>query len=104
LYNYIRSQEFVGTLEKINAIYKKMAEIQDSEERAHGRLWKERKKLQAQINDTYMGISTGIDCIIQETLPMQEFMKMEAIQETRGSPLQEVDTNSTKKKRKRARG
>jgi hypothetical protein len=78
LYNYIISQEFVGTVEKLHSIYQKMADIQDSEEKAHRRLWKERKKLQSQISDTYVTISNGIDCIIQETLPMQELMKVQA--------------------------
>jgi hypothetical protein len=78
LYNYIISQEFVGTVEKLQLIYQKMADIQDSEEKAHKRLWKERKKLQSQISDTYVTISNGIDCIIQETLPMQELMKVQA--------------------------
>jgi len=72
LYNYIKSSEFAATLETLHDIYQKAADLQDSEEKAHTRLWKERRKLQLQINDTYVGISTGIDCIIQEQLPMQE--------------------------------
>lgn len=100
LYNYIKSQEFVGTVEKLHAIYQKMADIQDSEEKAHGRLWKERKKLQSQINDTYVGISNGIDCIIQETLPMQELIKLQAKQETEEQSLQKVDTLLVKRKKK----
>ena len=101
LYNYIRSHEFVGIVEKLHAIYQKLADMQDAEEKAHGRLWKERKKLQSQINDTYVGISNGIDCIIQETLPMQELMKMQAIQETEKTSIQEVDTRLVKKRRKK---
>jgi hypothetical protein len=75
LYDYIRSQEFSGTVEELHEIYQKMADLQDNEEKAHGRLWRERKKLQLQINDTYVGISNGIDCIIQEKIPMQELLE-----------------------------
>lgn len=75
LYDYIRSQEFAATVEKLRDIYRKMADLQDNEEKAHGRLWKERKKMQSQINDTYIEISNGIDCIIQEKIPMQELME-----------------------------
>ncbi len=72
LYDYIRSPEFASTVEKLRDIYQKAADLQDSEEKAHTRLWKERRKLQSQINDTYVGICTGVDCIIQEKLPMQD--------------------------------
>ena len=41
-------------------------------EKAHVRLWKRRRNMQAQLNDTYSGISNGVDCIIQDSLPMQE--------------------------------
>jgi len=103
LYDYIRSQEFAGTVEKLHAIYQKMADLQDSEEKAHGRLWKERRKLQVQINDTYVGISNGIDCIIQDTLPMQELIKVQAKQETEEPSLQRVDTLLVKRKKKKTR-
>jgi hypothetical protein len=72
LYDYIRSSEFAATVEKLHDIYQKAADLQDSEEKAHGRLWKERRKLQSQINEVYVGICNGVDCIIQEQLPMQE--------------------------------
>ena len=72
LYDYIRSSEFTSTVEKLHDIYQKAADLQDSEEKAHTRLWRERRKLQSQINDAYVGICTGVDCIIQEQLPMQE--------------------------------
>jgi hypothetical protein len=74
LYDYIRSSEFASTVEKLHDIYQKAADLQDSEEKAHTRLWKERRKLQSQINDAYVGICTGVDCIIQEQLPMQELV------------------------------
>ena len=101
LYNYIRSQEFVGIVEKLHSIYQKMADIQESEEKAHGRLWNERKKLQSQINEVYVGISNGIDCIFQETLPMEELMKVQALQETEEQSLQEIDAGSIKRKKKK---
>jgi hypothetical protein len=63
---------FASTVEKLRDIHQKAADLQDSEEKAHTRLWKERRKLQSQINDAYVGICTGVDCIIQEQLPMQE--------------------------------
>lgn len=75
LYDYIRSQEFACTVEKLHNVYQKMGDLQDHEEKAHGKLWKERKKLQLQINDAYVGISNGVDCIIQEKLPMQELVE-----------------------------
>jgi hypothetical protein len=61
--------------------YQKMADLQDHEEKAHGKLWKERKKLQLQINDAYVGISNEVDCIIQENLPMQELVERDGDQE-----------------------
>jgi hypothetical protein len=80
LYDYIRSQEFASTVEKLHDVYLKMADLQDHEEKAHGKLWKERKKLQLQINDAYVGISNGVDCIIQEKLPMQELVEIDGDQ------------------------
>jgi hypothetical protein len=101
LYDYIRSQEFAGTVEKLHAIYQKMADLQDSEEKAHGRLWKERKKLQVQINDIYVGISNGVDCIIQDTLPMQELLQVQA--ETEEPSIEKVDSLRVKRKRKKGK-
>lgn len=49
LYDYIRGQEFRDTLERLNRVYQTMARLQDMEERAHGRLWKERRILQSKI-------------------------------------------------------
>ncbi len=69
LYDYIKSTEFTATVEKLHEIYQKAADLQDHEERAHEGLWKQRKKLQSQINDVYSNIVTGVDCIIQEKLP-----------------------------------
>lgn len=102
LYDYIRSSEFVGTVEKLHDIYQKAADLQDSEEKAHGRLWKERRKLQSQINDAYVGISNGIDCIIQDQLPMQELIREhgeEKDKETSNVPVESLLVKGKKKKR-----
>ena len=64
---------FITTLEAHN-IYQKSADIQDNEERAHAKLWKERKALQSQITDVYNRICSGVDRIIQEKLPMHELL------------------------------
>jgi hypothetical protein len=77
LYDYVKSQDFASTIEKIYGIHQKMTELQDREEKAHERLWRERKELQSQINQTYVAISNGIDTIIQQRLPMEELTKEE---------------------------
>jgi len=89
LYNYIRSSEFTSTVEKLHNIYQKSADIQDNEERAHAKLWKERKALQTQITDVYNGICSGVDCIIQEKLPMQDLLDSEEKNLTEDSKIQE---------------
>jgi hypothetical protein len=72
LYDYITSSDFSSTFEKLNEIYQKYADLQDHEEKAHEGLWKQRRKLQSEIYEVYSDVSTGVDCILQETLPMQE--------------------------------
>jgi len=102
LYDYIRSQEFAGTVEKLHDIYQKMADLQDNEEKAHGRLWRERKKLQLQINDTYVGISNGIDCIIQEKIPMQELLEEHGKEkETEETPRETIEPLLIKRRKKK---
>jgi hypothetical protein len=101
LYDYIRSQEFTRTLEKLHEIYQRMADLQDSEEKAHGRLWKERKKLQFEVNDTYVGISNGVDCIIQETLPMQEMANAQEEQNEEEKTLEKITPLLAKKKKEK---
>jgi hypothetical protein len=102
LYDYIRSSEFAGTVEKLHDIYQKAADLQDSEEKAHGRLWKERRRLQSQINDAYVGISNGIDCIIQEQLPMQELVKgSETEKEIEETPRVSAEPMLVKRKKKK---
>ena len=102
LYDYIRSQEFASTVEKLHNIYQKMADLQDHEEKAHGKLWKERKKLQLQINDAYVGISNGIDCIIQEKLPMQELVERDGDQTVAEENLKKVLEPLITKRRKKS--
>ncbi len=104
LYDYIRSQEFSGLLEKLHQVYQKMSDLQDSEEKAHGRLWKERKNLQVQLNNAYSGISNGMDCIIQDSLPMQELAKdKEESDLSENAQLEEMIPLAVKKKRKKVR-
>lgn len=101
LYDYIKSQEFTGTLEKLHEIYQRMADLQDSEEKAHGRLWKERKKLQFEVNDTYVGISNSVDYIIQDSLPMQELANDQEEQNEQEKTLEKITPLLTKKKKEK---
>lgn len=75
LYNYIRGQEFRNNIETLNLIYQSMSKLQDAEERAHQRLWKERKALQTKIGQAFRDITAGLDSIIQENEPMQELLQ-----------------------------
>lgn len=77
LYDYIKSQNFTNNIERLCAIYKEMVDLQDTEERAHERLWKERKKLQERIRQVYTSISSEIESILQEKPAMHEFIKKE---------------------------
>lgn len=99
LYDYIRSTEFASTVEKLHDVYQRSADLQDNEERAHSRLWKERKKLQSQINDVYSGICTGVDCIIQEKLPMQDLLADKEKESIDDAKMQEPLLMKRKKKR-----
>jgi hypothetical protein len=101
LYDYIRSAEFASTVEKLHDVYQKSADLQDNEERAHARLWKERKKLQSQINDVYSGICTGVDCIIQEKLPMQDLAIEDDEKEPKNENEQLPEQLLVKKKKKK---
>lgn len=85
LYDYIKSQEFSRKLESLLSIYSRMARLQESEERAHQRLWKDRKGLQAEINSTYTDVSVGIQSILQESPPMQELVTGEGQKETQAT-------------------
>src|SRR5579884_3225225 len=69
------AKEFKNTLEKLNRVYKTMAKLQDAEERAHGRLWKDRKELQSKIAQIYGEIASGIGSIIQDKEPMHELLE-----------------------------
>jgi hypothetical protein len=86
LYDYIKSQEFARIVGKLHDIHQKMSELQDTEEKAHERLWKERKTLQSQINQVYAGISSGVDSIIQDTLPMYELIDTDSNQRRTEEP------------------
>jgi hypothetical protein len=103
LYDYIKSQEFARIVGKLHDIYQKMSELQDTEEKAHERLWKERKTLQSQINQVYAGISSGVDSIIQDTLSMHELIETESNQRYAEEPTEKrigpVMIKNRKKKR-----
>jgi len=77
LYNYVKSPEFGRRVEGLLEIYQKMIVLQDKEEKAHGRLWRDRKALNSEVNEAYIAISSGIGSIIQETSPMEEFAEQE---------------------------
>lgn len=102
LYDYIRGQEFTNNLEALHDIYQKMVELQDREEKAHQRLWKERRTMQSMINQTCNEISNGIDSIIQEKLPMEEFIEKDINRKQVEGPkrqlLQPLLVKSKKKK------
>lgn len=108
LYDYIKSQDFASTIEKIYSIHQKMTELQNREEKAHERLWRERKELQSQINQTYVRISNGIDTIIQERLPMEELIKEETspkeIEEPAKHQLPLLEVKSKKNKATQTKG
>ena len=103
LYDYVKSPDFCSTIEKIYGIHQKMIELQNREEKAHERLWKERKELHAQINQTYMNISGGIETILQEKPPMEELTKEDTEQkEIEESAKEQFPLLEVKSKRKRA--
>lgn len=103
LYDYVRSPEFCSTIEKIYGIHQKMTELQNREEKAHERLWKERKELQSQINQTYMRVSSGIETIIQEKPPMEELTKEESEQKgTEESTKEQLPVLEVKRKKRKA--
>jgi len=103
LYDYVKSQDFASTIERIYGIHQKMTELQDREEKAHERLWRERKELQSQINQTYVRISNGIDTIIQEKLPMEELTKDDtSLKEIEESAKQQLPLLEVKRKKKKA--
>jgi len=81
LYNYIKSQEFTRTLENLYGIHQLMAQLQDKEEKAHERLWRERKELQSKINQTYMTVSNAVESILQEKPPMAELIQVDTQEE-----------------------
>jgi hypothetical protein len=103
LYDYVKSQDFGNTIEKIYGIHQKMTELQNREEKAHERLWKERKELQSQINQTYMKISSGIETIIQEKPPMEELTKEDTEEKGIEEPAKEqLPVLEVKRKKKKA--
>jgi hypothetical protein len=77
LYNYIRSQSFASNMERLYTIYKDMTELQNKEEQAHERLWKDRKAIQDRIHQIYIAISSGIENILQEKPAMHELTEKE---------------------------
>ncbi len=72
LYDYVRSHEFSGRVETISSVYHRMSDLQDREERAHRRLWKDRKEIQRELNDVYADISTSVESVLQERPVMEE--------------------------------
>jgi hypothetical protein len=83
LYDYVKSQDFSRRIERLLSIYQKMQKLQENEERAHARLWKERKYIQSEINSAYTEITTGIESIIQETPPMVELFGSKEMTKTK---------------------
>jgi hypothetical protein len=77
LYDYIRSQTFTSNIERLYIIYKDMADLQNKEEQAHERLWKDRKAIQDRIHQIYIAISSGIENILQEKPAMHELTEKE---------------------------
>jgi hypothetical protein len=77
LYDYIRSQTFASNIAELYTIYKDMANLQNKEEQAHERLWKDRKTIQEKIHQVYSAISSGIDSILQEKPAMHELIEKE---------------------------
>jgi len=107
LYNYIRGQEFTGYVEKLYSIYQNMVRLQNTEERAHERLWRDRKTIQEKIHQAYTAISNGIDNILQQKPAMQELIEMDESQretkETQKRLLEPLPIRSKKKATKQSR-
>ena len=96
LYDYVKSQEFSRTIESAYQVYRKMMDLQTQEEKAHGKLWKQRAILQEQIKQAYIDISSGIDGILQET-PM-----MDDLNEENEAPFGQLDETTLRIKKKRS--
>lgn len=61
-----------------------------------------RKKLQLLINDAYVGISNGVDSIIQEKLPMQELVERDVDQTVTEENLKKALEPLITKRRKKS--
>lgn len=101
LYDYIRSHEFAGNVEKLYSIYENMTRLQNTEEQAHERLWRDRKTIQEKIRQVCTAISSGIDNILQEKPAMQELTEkdegQQQMKEPRKRPLEPLPVRSKKK-------
>jgi hypothetical protein len=77
LYDYVKSQTFTSNIGRLYTIYKDMADLQNKEEQAHERLWKDRKTIQEELHQVYSAISSGIENILQEKPAMHELIEKE---------------------------
>jgi hypothetical protein len=106
LYDYIRSQEFTGNVEKLYSIYQDMARLQNTEEQAHERLWRDRKTIQEKIRQAYTAISNAIDSILQEKPAMQELIEKDEgqrqVKEPQKRLLEPLPVRSKKKTAKQS--
>jgi hypothetical protein len=77
LYDYIKGQDFSRKVERFLSIYQRLQKLQETEERSHNRLWKDRRSIQSEINQAYTEITNEIASIIQQTPAMNEFLAEE---------------------------
>ncbi|MBI2183679.1 MAG: DUF2130 domain-containing protein [Thaumarchaeota archaeon] len=101
LYDYMKSQDFAGTLERLHRIHQSMTELQDKEEKVHERLWKERKALQSQINKAYIEISGGIDSIMQDKSITEEIPEKSYEKDQQEHTLELLEPITVKPKKKK---
>jgi hypothetical protein len=85
LYDYVKSQDFSRKVERMLSIYQKLQKLQETEERAHARLWKDRKSIQSEVNQAYTEITTGIASIIQDSPPMIELIRSKVSKHRNGN-------------------
>jgi hypothetical protein len=65
LYQYVTSERFCRTFEKILEVHAKLSDLQTKEEKNHKSLWGNRKQLGDDLIDTYYNMSSEIERITQ---------------------------------------
>ena len=66
LYEYIRSQEFLGIISKLSKISEELNGLQQGEEFSHQTLWKRRKEVEERLKNAYTNLASEIESILAE--------------------------------------